>query len=116
MMPSMIIVLVWLSAVSFFFYGISYFTSQKLKDEFIRYGLEKFGPLTAVLEILGAIGLLVGLLVPVILSLAAGGLALLMVLGFGVRLKIKDGFWLSLPSFLFMVVNAYIFYASWQMR
>lgn len=110
----MMTILVWLSALSFLFYGISYFTSQKLKDEFKRYGLEKFGPLTAILEILGATGLLVGLIVPFILSLAAGGLALLMLLGFGVRIKIKDGFWLSLPSFLFMLLNTYIFYASWQ--
>jgi len=108
--------LVWLSALSFLFYGISYFTSQNLKDEFKRYGLEKFGPMTAILEILGATGLLVGLLVPFILSLAAGGLALLMLLGFGVRIKIKDGFWLSLPSFLFMLLNAYIFYASWKIH
>ena len=108
--------LVWLSALSFLFYGVSYFTSQGLKDEFKRYGLEKFGPLTAILEILGATGLLVGLRVPFILSLAAAGLALLMLLGFGVRIKIKDGFWLSLPSFLFMLLNAYIFYASAQIR
>ena len=105
-------ILIWLSAISFLFYGVSYFTSQKLKDEFKRYGLAKFGPLTAVLEILGALGLLVGLQVPLILSVASGGLAVLMLLGFGVRMKIKDGFWLSLPSFLFMLLNAYIFYES----
>lgn len=105
-------ILIWLSAISFLFYGVSYFTSQKLKDEFKRYGLAKFGPLTAVLEILGALGLLVGLQVPLILSVASGGLAVLMLLGFGVRMKIKDGFWLSLPSFLFMLLNAYIFYVS----
>jgi hypothetical protein len=105
-------ILIWLSALSFLFYGVSYFTSQKLKDEFKRYGLARFGPLTAVLEILGGLGLLVGLQVPLILSVASGGLAVLMLLGFGVRLKIKDGFWLSLPSFLFMLLNAYIFYVS----
>ncbi|MBT9391832.1 DoxX family protein [Hymenobacter sp. NST-14] len=105
-------ILIWLSALSFLFYGVSYFTSQKLKDEFKRYGLAKFGPLTAVLEILGALGLLVGLQVSLILSVASGGLAVLMLLGFGVRMKIKDGFWLSLPSFLFMLLNAYLFYES----
>lgn len=105
-------ILIWLSALSFLFYGVSYFTSQKLKDEFKRYGLAKFGPLTAVLEILGGLGLLVGLQVPLILSVASGGLAVLMLMGFGVRLKIKDGFWLSLPSFLFMLLNAYLFYVS----
>ncbi|MFD2787469.1 DoxX family protein [Hymenobacter rubripertinctus] len=110
----MMVVLIWLSALSFLFYGISYFTSQKLKDEFVRYGLAKFGPLTAIVELLGGIGLLVGLISPPLLVLASGGLALLMLLGFGVRMKIGDGFWLSLPSFLFMLLNGYICYVSWQ--
>lgn len=105
---------VWLSSISFLFFGINYFTSQYLKNEFKRYGLEKFGPLTATLQMLGAVGLLVGLKVPLILSVASGGLALLMLLGFGVRIKIKDGFWLSLPSFLFALLNGYILFTSLQ--
>ena len=107
---------IWLSSISFLFFGIHYFTFQHLKDEFKRYGLEKFGPLTATLQILGAIGLLVGMKVPFILSISSGGLALLMLLGFGVRLKIRDGFWLSLPSFLFALLNGYILYGSIQLR
>ena len=113
-MSGLTLALIWLSSISFLFYGVSYFFSQHLQDEFRRYGLAKFGPLTGVLEILGAIGLLVGLWVPLILVVSAGGLALLMLLGFGVRLKIKDGFWASLPSFLFMLVNAYILYEALQ--
>lgn len=111
-MSGFTLALVWLSSISFLFYGISYFVSRHLQDEFRRFGLAKFGPLTGVLEILGAIGLLVGLMVPLILVVSAGGLAVLMLLGFGVRLKIKDGFWVSLPSFLFMLVNAYILYVA----
>lgn len=106
---------IWLSSISFFFFGISYFTSQYLKDEFRRYGLAKFGPLTATLQLLGATGLLVGLTVPLILSVASGGLALLMLLGFGVRIKIRDGFWLSLPSLLYSLLNGYILYYSLQL-
>ena len=111
-MSGLTLALIWLSSLSFLFYGIGYFVSPHLQEEFRRFGLAKFGPLTGVLEILGAIGLLVGLWVPLILVVAAGGLALLMLLGFGVRLKIKDGFWVSLPSFLFMLVNAYILYEA----
>ena len=111
-MSGLTLALIWLSSISFLFYGVSYFFSRHLQDEFRRYGLARFGPLTGVLEILGSIGLLVGLMVPLILVVAAGGLALLMLLGFGVRLKIKDGFWASLPSFLFMLVNAYILYEA----
>jgi ABC-type antimicrobial peptide transport system permease subunit len=54
-------VLVLISSFSFFSYGVAFFTSSKMKEEFIRFGLAKFGTLTAVLEILGALGLLIGL-------------------------------------------------------
>ena len=107
-------ILIWFYSISFLFYGISYFKSAHLQQEFVRYGLQKFGSLTAVLELLGAVGLLVGMVSPLILILASGGLALLMLLGFGVRMKIGDGFWLSLPSFLFMLLNGYICYATWR--
>jgi hypothetical protein len=50
--------------------------------------LGKFGTLTAILEIVGAIGLLVGLLYNAILLISSGGLALCF-LGVGVRLKLK---------------------------
>lgn len=113
-MNLMTTILIWISGVSFLFYGISYFKSAHLQQEFVRYGLQKFGPLTAILELLGAVGLLVGLVSPLILILASGGLTLLMLLGFGVRMKIGDGFWLSLPSFLFMLLNGYICYVTWH--
>ncbi|SDY51386.1 DoxX family protein [Hymenobacter psychrophilus] len=111
-MSTFTLLLIWLSSLSFLGYGIGYFVSPKLQEEFKRFGLAKFGPLTGALEILGAVGLLLGLWVPLILLLASAGLTLLMLLGFGVRLKIKDGFWASLPSFLFMLLNAYIFYEA----
>jgi hypothetical protein len=63
-------------------YGIAYFTTTNMKNEFIRFGLGKFGTL-AILEIVGAIGLLVGLLYNAILLISSGGLALLMFLGVG---------------------------------
>jgi hypothetical protein len=36
-------------------YGIAYFKSPQIKSEFKRFGLEKAGALTAVLELLGAV-------------------------------------------------------------
>jgi hypothetical protein len=105
-------VIILFSSISFLGYGIAYFTSTKMKNEFIRFGLAKFGALTAVLEILGGLGLLVGLKFNFILVLSSGGLALLMLLGFGVRIKMKDSFLVSLPAFFYLVLNAYIFYNS----
>ncbi len=102
---------VFLSAVSFLSYGILYFTGTHMKMEFKRFQLEKLGLLVVVLEILGAVGLLVGFwLYNPLLMLASGGLAVLMLLGLIVRLRLKDSLWVSLPALFFMVLNAYIFY------
>jgi uncharacterized membrane protein (UPF0136 family) len=109
---SLLNVLIFVSSLSFLGYGIAYFTSTKMKAEFRRFGLEKAGALTAILEIMGALGLLVGLKVHPILLISAGGLSLLMLLGVAVRIRVKDSVWVSLPAFLFMVLNAYIFFMS----
>ncbi len=105
-------VLIMISSLSFVGYGISYFISPQMKNEFKRFGLQKVGTLTAVLELLGAVGLLVGLKIQLILLISAGGLTILMFLGVAVRVKVKDSFWISLPALFFMILNLYIFYMS----
>ncbi len=98
------------SSLSFLGYGIAYFTSTKMKDEFKRFGLEKLGVLTAILELLGALGLLVGFKLTPILLISSGGLALLMFFGVAVRIKVKDSFMVTIPATFYMLLNAYIFY------
>lgn len=105
-------VLIFISSLSFLVYGIVYFRSTKLKNEFKRFGLEKIGTLTAVLELLGAIGLLVGLKYNFVLLISAGGLALLMFFGVAVRIKVRDTLWVTLPAIFFMVLNGYVFFMS----
>jgi hypothetical protein len=83
-----------------------------MKKEFKRYGLSQFQHLTGALEILGALGLLLGLKFKIILMISSAGLALLMFLGFGVRIKIKDSFIQSFPAFFYMLLNFYIFWNS----
>jgi uncharacterized membrane protein YphA (DoxX/SURF4 family) len=109
---SLLIVLILISSLSFLGYGIAYFTSPQMKSEFKRFGLEKVGTLTAILELLGAIGLLVGLKVQLILLISAGGLALLMFLGVATRIKVKDSLWISMPALFFLILNSYIFFMS----
>lgn len=107
---TLINILICFSAISFLVYGTAYFVSSNMKNEFIRFGLEKFGVLTAVLELIGAIGLFIGIQNYTVLVLASGGLTLLMLLGTGVRIKMKDSIWVSLPAFIYFLLNAYIFY------
>lgn len=106
--------LILFSGFSFLTYGFGWFTSPRMKSEFKRFGLERFGQLTAVMEIAGGLGLLVGFMFHFILLISSSGLALLMFFGALVRLKVKDSFRVSLPAFLYMVLNLYIFLASVQ--
>ena len=105
-------VLIFISSFSFILYGIAYFTSTKMKSEFKRFGLEKLGALTAVLELLGAFGLLIGMRFHPLLLVSAGGLAVLMLLGVVVRIQMKDSLLISLPATFYMLLNGYIFFLS----
>ncbi|RRO15934.1 DoxX family protein [Flavobacteriaceae bacterium 14752] len=105
---------VLLSAISFLGYSLAYFKGTKMKNEFVRFGLEKYALLTVVFEILGAIGLLVGhfLEITLLLNISAIGLTLMMFLGILVRIRVKDGLFVILPAFFFFVLNAYIVWFS----
>lgn len=81
-----------------------------MKMEFLRYGLEKQRTFVGLLQLIGAIGLLVGYFYEVTITIiSAFGLCLLMILGFGVRLKIRDSVIQSAPAFLYALINGYIF-------
>ncbi|MFT5238618.1 MAG: hypothetical protein ACI840_000602 [Ulvibacter sp.] len=105
--------LIFISAISFLFYGLNCLFSKKMFQEFKRFGLSNFQKTTGILQLLGVIGLLMGYFYPILTLIASAGLALLMLLGFLVRLKIKDGLLASLPAFTFMLLNLYIFLASY---
>jgi hypothetical protein len=111
---NLLTVFICFSATSFLIYGIAYFVSSNMKNEFKRFGLEKFGALTAILELLGALGLFIGLHNYTILVFSSGGLALLMLLGTGVRIKMKDSLLVSLPAFFYFLLNAFILYKTLQ--
>ena len=102
-------VLTWFSSWAFIYFGINCFYSKFIIAEFSRYDLPKFRKLTGYLQLLGALGLIIGLyFTPILLLLASIGLCLLMLSGFLVRLKIKDNFIQSSPSFIFAVLNLFI--------
>ena len=79
--------------------------------EFERYQLARFRTTTGFFQIAGAIGLLCANQSELIWSISSLGLSILMLLGFIVRLKIKDSWIQSFPSLFYMVLNGYIF---WQ--
>ena len=61
------------------------------------------------LIIASILGLLIGYYFPIMTLLSSFGLALLMTLGFGLRLIVKDGLIKSIPALLYLIVNVFIF-------
>lgn len=98
-----------ISALGFLTYGIGCLTTQKMRHEFIRYGLPQMRVLTGVLQIAAAMGLAAGYLVSEFALLAALGLSLMMIVALGVRLKIKDPFSGFLQALTCLLLNLFIF-------
>lgn len=80
-----------------------------MKSEFKRFGLQKFGTPTAITELVGGAGLLIGIKYPIFVTLFSLLLALLMFFGVLVRLKMKDSFWLTFPALFYLFLNLFIF-------
>ncbi len=93
--------LVIFSGFSFLFFGCACFLSKKMKLEFERYGLPSFRKAVGALQLLGGVGLIVGMVYSPALQLyAAFGLSVLMFLGFWYALRSKmPCYWQPLPSF-----------------
>jgi len=96
------------SALSFLAYGLGCFTSRHLKKEFIRFGFSAERGVIGLLQICGALGLIGGLWIPPLGKASAGGLALMMLVGILVRIKIRDGLLKTTPAVLYFFANAYL--------
>lgn len=106
-MSSLDLVIVLL-ALSFLGYGFSCLFTKHMIDEFNRYGVPQFRVLVGSLEFLAGVGLLVGYLIPFVQIFAAGGLALLMLAGCLLRLKIRDSVKQIVPAFSFCMLSIYV--------
>lgn len=109
---SVLSVLTVFSGATFLGYGVLCLTSPSMEREFTRFGLAHLRVVTGSLELLGGLGLLVGLRWPPALWLSSGGLALLMLCGVGVRISVSDGLVLTLPALVLMLLNGYILVAA----
>jgi uncharacterized membrane protein YphA (DoxX/SURF4 family) len=97
-----------LSVLLFLYYGSSALVSNAMTTEFERFGLSRYRKLTGTLEVLGAIGLILGYFIPLLVVAASGGLALLMVLGLATRYRAGDSLAEFFPAFVLTVINLYV--------
>ena len=93
--------------MGFFLYGWNCWSSERMAREFERFGLATLRRPTGALEVAGSIGLVIGYVVPVVGTLAAAGLTLLMAAAIATRLRVRDPLAATLPALAFGGVIAY---------
>lgn len=97
------------SVVGFLAFGLACLTTDSMADDFERFGLARFRTLVGWVEVLGSLGLVVGLRYRGLLLASSGGLSLLMVAGLLARVRAGDDLLLMLPALLFLALNAFVF-------
>jgi len=81
-------------------------------SEYARWGYKNQRILLGCLQLLGGIGLLVGIVNPILLSVASFLLTFMMITAIFVRIKIKDSTVQMLPATFYTVLNFVILYNS----
>ncbi|MBL9169122.1 MAG: DoxX family protein [Verrucomicrobiales bacterium] len=102
------VVLILFSALSFLAYGSACFVSSQMRREFERYHLGSQRKLVGGLQVLAGMGLLAGLSYPWMGQAASAGLALMMMIAVGVRIRIKDTLLQTLPALIYLALNGYL--------
>ena len=101
-------VLILFSAISFLGYGSACSVASYMKREFDRYQMRSLRTLVGGLQLCAAIGLLAGQSQPWIGRTASAGLAVMMLVAVGVRIRIKDTVFQTVPALLYLALNAYL--------
>lgn len=94
-----------LSALAFTWYGLRCIFSFEVRHEYRRYGIPQLRVLNGCLQLLGAGGVMIGLLFAPIGVVAASGLCTMMLLGLLTRVRLGDAFVLMIPATSLAMLN-----------
>ena len=100
------------TAISFVIYGYSSFMSKRMISEYSRWGFADQRKIIGFFQLLGGIGLLVGIKVNILLFITSLSFIIMMLFAIIVRIKIKDGIVETLPAITYLFLNVMIFYKS----
>tara|TARA_B100000963_G_scaffold135738_1_gene118146 strand:+ start:5411 stop:5749 length:339 start_codon:yes stop_codon:yes gene_type:complete len=107
---SLILAIIMFNATSFIIYGLSSFFSKRMRKEYVRWGYNKERKMIGFFQILGGIGLIIGLYIPKFLYVSSFMLSIMMLLAIVVRIKIKDGIIEMLPAITYLFLSLIIFF------
>ena len=100
------------TAISFIVYGYSSFISRRMKSEYARWGYNNQRKLVGSLQLLGGVGLLIGLKIDILLLLTSFCFIMMMTSAILIRIKIKDNIVDVLPAITYLFLSIMIFYNS----
>lgn len=101
-----LVLLAVISALSFLYYGAETLFADRPQAEFERYGLPRARVFVGSMQVLGAVGVLIGLLVAPLGAAAAAGLTLMMLLGLVARWRVHDPVRLMVPAGSLALLNS----------
>ncbi|MDX2261270.1 MAG: DoxX family protein [Gemmatimonadales bacterium] len=104
-MPMLVILAGGISIIAFGWHGASLIWTQAMVADFARYGLSPYRSVIGTLHLAGSAGLLLGFWFRPLLPLAAGSLALMMLVAIGYRLHDRDPLLAILPAIVLCVLN-----------
>jgi len=102
------LIIVIFTSISFIIYGINSFTSNRMVNEYQRWGFGKYRKIIGLSQILCGGGLLIGIKFLIILQFASLSLAIMMSLAILVRIKINDNISEILPAISYLVLSILI--------
>ena len=97
-----------ISLVSFGWYGVTCLVSVRMVKEFQRLRLPHWRRLTGVLQILASAGLLAGFFFWPLRLLCSAGLAIMMLVAIGVRIRVNDSLWAATSALFFFLLNLFL--------
>ena len=102
----LLVLLAVVSALSFFYYGAETLFAERPRGEFERYGMPRVRVFVGSMQLLGAAGVVIGLVVAPIGAAAAAGLTVMMLLGLVARWRVHDVPRLMIPAGTLAGINA----------
>tara|TARA_B100000886_G_C20383618_1_gene475040 strand:- start:770 stop:1108 length:339 start_codon:yes stop_codon:yes gene_type:complete len=100
------------TAISFIVYGYSSFVSRRMKSEYARWGYNNQRKIVGFLQLLGGLGLVIGIKIDILLILTSFCFIMMMIMAIFIRIKIKDNVVDILPAITYLFLNILIFYNS----
>ena len=102
-------ILILISALSFFYFGLNSLFSKKMLVEYNRWGFAKYRQIIGSLQFLASFGLVAGLYFKYLVSIVSFLLFVMMVFAVFTRIKVNDSFIETLPAIMYAILNLFIF-------